>query len=509
MTDSPVHNFTPIDWAIVGVYLIGILVAGWFCRSFIRGMADFTVAGRSLRPALAAATMIGSELGLITVMYSAQKGFASGFSVFHMAVSAAVVTLFVGLTGFIVVPLRRMGVMTIPEFYERRFSRGVRILGGAILAVGGILNMGMFLKAGAIFVSGITGLEDVDMIMTVMLGMVLAYTMLGGMLSVVVTDYLQFLVLTVGMLVACWLAVDKLGWTHITETVIQHKGAAGVDPFLDVGGASGPSYVVWMVFAALVSAAVWQTAVMRACSAESTAAVKRLYVLSAIGFMIRFLIPFFLGIAAFVYFTGHETLREVYLGPDATSVDTLRAMPAFLGELLPVGLMGLVAAGMLAAFMSTNDSYLLCWSSVLTHDVVAPATGERMTDRQRVWLTRGFILVIGIFLLRWSLHYPLSDHLWEYLAITGAIYFTGAFALLLLGIYWRGASSAGAYAGLIAGSSAILGMGAVRKKLGITLEAHEVGLLAVAGALVVTVLVSLLVPDDPADRALAAEGGAE
>ena len=91
-------------------------------------------------------------------MYSSQKGFTGGFAAFHIALVAGVVTLIVGLTGFIVVPLRRMKVMTIPEFYERRFGRGVRVLGGLILVLAGVLNMGMFLRAGSMFVVGLLGL---------------------------------------------------------------------------------------------------------------------------------------------------------------------------------------------------------------------------------------------------------------------------------------------------------------------------------------------------------------
>ena len=72
------------------------------------GMAEFVVAGRSVKSYLGVATMIGSELGLVTVMYSAQKGFSEAFSAFHIALSAGVVALIVGMTGFIVVPLRRM-----------------------------------------------------------------------------------------------------------------------------------------------------------------------------------------------------------------------------------------------------------------------------------------------------------------------------------------------------------------------------------------------------------------
>jgi SSS family solute:Na+ symporter len=70
-----------------------------------------------------------------------------------------VATFMVGLTGFIVYRLREMEVLTIPEFYEKRFDRKTRILGGVMMVLGGILNMGLFLKVGSIFIVGITGLS--------------------------------------------------------------------------------------------------------------------------------------------------------------------------------------------------------------------------------------------------------------------------------------------------------------------------------------------------------------
>ena len=156
----PETNFTPLDWIIVGAYLMGTVAIGLWVNRYIRGMGDFLVAGRSLRTRLGIATMIGSELGLVTAMFAAQKGFTTGFAAFHIGLMAGIATLVVGITGFIVVPLRRMGVMTIPEFYEKRFgSRKLRIFGGLVLAAAGILNMGLFLRAGGEFVAGITGIE--------------------------------------------------------------------------------------------------------------------------------------------------------------------------------------------------------------------------------------------------------------------------------------------------------------------------------------------------------------
>ncbi|UCC30154.1 MAG: sodium:solute symporter family protein [Phycisphaerales bacterium] len=504
-------NFTAIDWGIIAVYLLGSVAIGFYANRFVSNMADYVVAGRALRSCLAIATMVGSELGLVTVMYSAQKGFTGGFAAFHIGLVAGVITLLVGMTGFIVVPLRRMRVMTIPEFYEKRFGRGVRVLGGVVLALAGILNMGLFLKAGTAFVTGLTGMtSDVELkiVMSVLLGLVLIYTILGGMISVVITDYIQFVVLAFGLLAACVFAVRELGWDSIITTVQSLKGTAGFDPFH--GDGFGAGYVVWMMFTAgLVSCAVWQTAVMRACAADSAKVVKRLYTWSSIGFLIRFMIPNFLGICALVYMSRRPELQAAFLPADgnASSEVTLAAMPIFLGQILPAGIIGIIGAGMLAAFMSTHDSYLLCWSSVLTEDVIAPCAGKRLSTRTRILLTRLFIAVIGAFLLVWSLWYPLEQDLWDYMAVTGAVYFTGAFALLLAGIYWKRASKTGAYLALIAGFTAVLGLAPVRKllaldqlgsRLDIEFSGEVVGLSAATLCLVLMVLGSLLFPDQAA-----------
>jgi SSS family solute:Na+ symporter len=491
-------NFGALDWCIVIGYLLAIVGIGVYIKRYISNVTDFIVAGRGLKTFLAVATMIGTELGLVTVMYSAQKGFTGGFAAFHIALAAAIVTLVVGLTGFIVVPLRRMNVMTIPEFYEKRFGRSVRILGGIILAFSGILNMGMFLKAGSLFVMGITGMTEeihLKIVMTVLLAMVLLYTALGGMVSVVILDYIQFVVLSFGLLAASLLSIRYLGWHNIIESVSQLKGQAGFNPFHSEG--FGASYVVWMFFLGLVSCAVWQTAVIRACAARDTATVKRLYMWSSIGFLMRFLLPYFLGISAFVYIAQHGALRSIFI-PQEGSADaqvTLMAMPVFLSQILPAGLIGIVSAGMLAAFMSTHDSYLLCWSSVLAQDVVAPWFKKGLSSEVRLLLVRIFIPCIGIFILVWGLWYPLGQDLWDYMAISGAIYFTGAIALLVFGLYWRPASKVGAYLALICGFGSILGLRPVQVLLGIDVSSAIVGLTVIALAISAMIIGSLVFPD--------------
>ena len=378
-------NFGIADWVIIVLYPCIALAIGFYVRSLVKDMKTFVTAEQSLGLWLGIATMTGTELGLITVMYSAEKGFAGGFATFHIALAAGITTFLVGSTGFIVYRLREMQVLTIPEFYGKRFDRKTRLLGGVLMAVGGILNMGLFLDISADFITGVTGLTDSrwvsPTIMILLSVLVLIYTSLGGMISIAISDYIQFVVLSFGMLLAtAYLALD-LGWDNIIETIRAQMGDKGFNPTI-AEGEFGWQYMIWMLFLGLVSCGVWPTSVARQLAADSPQTVKRQYMLSSISFLIRFLIPYFWGICAFVYVMQNQDLKALFFPagypepaviPDGlAALQHTSAMPIVVGKIIPAGLLGLVTAGMLAAFMSTQDSYLLCWSSVLTQDVVAP-----------------------------------------------------------------------------------------------------------------------------------------
>src|SRR5437868_12672057 len=124
-------------------------------------------------------------------MYTAQLGFTKGFAGAIIGVLMALAMYGVGRTGFVIGPLRRAGVITIPELFEKRFGVKVRWLAGLFVVLGGLLNMGIFLRLGGEFLVHAAGLPPnwLEWVMTVLLGLVLVYTILGGMLSVLVTDY--------------------------------------------------------------------------------------------------------------------------------------------------------------------------------------------------------------------------------------------------------------------------------------------------------------------------------
>ncbi len=316
-----------------------------------------------------------------------------------------------------------------------------------------------------------------------------------------------------GLLIATFLAMGQLGWGEIFTSVENLMGEAGFNPVAE-GSGFGWSYVLWMVVTAgLVSCAVWPTAVARALAMESTTAVKRQYMWSSVSFTVRFMIPYFWGICALVYIQGSaegSDLKALFFpeeGSGREPVDNLYAMPIYMGRLLPTVVLGIMTAAMLAAFMSTHDSYFLCWSSVITQDIVAPLRKEKpLSPHQRVKLTRWLIILIGGYVLYWGLFYQGQDDIWDYMAVTGAIYFTGALAVLICGLYWKGASRTGAFAALLTGLTALLGLGPVQQLTGLQyrdeagewvqrVTGAEVGLISVTLAFVVMIGGSLLFPD--------------
>jgi|UniRef100_UPI00404AF092 solute:Na+ symporter, SSS family len=215
-----------IDWIIIIVYLAGCMVAGLAMRHYVRGVEDFAVAGREMNVNLGIASLAATEMGLVTIMYTAQLGFEKGLAGSSIGVLMAIAFYMVGRTGFIIEPLRTAGVMTIPELFEKRFNRRVRWLTGLFVVLSGLLNMGIFLRLGGEFLVWCTGMPPswLEWVMTALLGLVLIYTALGGMLSVLVTDYLQFLVMGVGIVVTSILVLINVGGFDLISSLRKQLG---------------------------------------------------------------------------------------------------------------------------------------------------------------------------------------------------------------------------------------------------------------------------------------------
>lgn len=436
-------TFNLADWLILIVYLLLTAAVGFWVKRYVEDLSGYLVAGRRIKVFLGVATFAATEIGTITFMYFGELGYVSGFSCFIIGLLAMLAYMFVGKTGFIIVALRRHQVMTIPEFYELRYSRRVRLIGGLILFLGGVLNMGIFLKFDGIFLSEVMGFgpRAVALIMVVMVVIVITYTILGGMFSVAVTDFIQFVILSLGMLVATIAVLLKVDLTRMSTVVTEQYGDGGINPL--VNSRFGWMFIVWILISNVAAGALWQPGTSKALSSESPEVARKVFFYTSLTFAGRAMIPMFWGVAALAY-----------LGPGESPTG---AMPKLLGAVTPHGFLGLLVAGMLAASMSTYSAYLLAWSSVATRDVIACLRPTNFGERTTIWLTRVFAALIGTFLLVFGLWYQIPDTAFQYLFITGAMYTAGALGCVAAGIYWRRANTVGAYCALIMGALAPAG----------------------------------------------------
>ena len=239
------HFSWTIDGSIVGLYLLVTMIAGVMVRKYVGKVEHFLVAGREVNVFLGIASLAATEFGVITCMYTAEAGYKYGFAGATPGILTALAMFFVGMTGFCIKPLREAGVMTIPELFEKRFGPRIRWAAGVVIVLGGLLNMGVFLRITGEFLVLVCGFNlahldrNILLVMTGLLVLGTIYTVVGGMLSVLVTDFLQFLVMSVGLIAVTILVLTEVGWDRLVHTVTEHCGAGGFNPFVNTEQGDG------------------------------------------------------------------------------------------------------------------------------------------------------------------------------------------------------------------------------------------------------------------------------
>lgn len=443
-----------IDGGIVGLYLVATMVAGIAVRKYVNKVEDFLVAGREVNVFLGIASLAATEFGVVTCMYTAENGYKYGFAGATPGILSALAMFIVGTTGFCIKPLREAGVMTIPELFEKRFGPRIRWAAGVVIVLGGLLNMGVFLRITGEFLVLVAGFDlknldqNVLIMMTFLLVLGTIYTVAGGMLSVLVTDFLQFIVLSAGLIAVTILILTTIGWERLATTVTERYSEGGFNPFLNPG--MGWQYVLFNALVCMAGMLTWQTTISRLLSAKDAKTGRQIYTRTSFFFVCRFLLPGIWGMAALTVLapTAFDGLPSAFRGENAS----LYAMPIFLSGFVPVGLMGLLLAAMLAADMSSTSSYMITWGSVIYNDILAPFRRTAWSEKRGLLWNRAIVSLIGVFLLFYGLLYPLKGDVYAYLMVTGTIYLASISAMLIACCYWRRANSWGAAASIIFGA---------------------------------------------------------
>lgn len=443
-----------LDWVVIFGYFGAVFFVAWWMtrREATRATAEgYFLGGRDSGWFVIGASLFASNIGSEHLVGLSGTGAASGVAVGQFEILASLILI---LLGWLFVPFYlRSGVFTMPEFLERRYSPAARWYLAIISIVGYVLTkISVTIAAGGIVFVALMGIDfwTGALVVVVATGI---YTVFGGLKAVLYTDLLQMFVLIGGAIVVTLIGLNTLGgWTVLTETV--PSGFMSVwKPMSD------PSFPWTGILLGAPILGVWywctdQFIVQRVLSAHNIDNARRGTIFGAYLKVLPLFIFVLPGVVA--YALSEKQMLE--LGkPD-------EALPTMIAVLLPVGLKGLVVAGMLAALMSSLSSVFNSCSTLITWDIYKKLNPQA-SERSLVWVGQVSTILLVVLGLLWIPMMDLiSGQIYQYLQSVQAYISPPIAAVFLLGIFFPRLNAAGAIASLAAGF--VLGIGRLVAELG-------------------------------------------
>jgi len=465
-----------IDWVIVGA-MLAVMVAGiLLSRGYMRSVADFLAAGRSAGRYVLCLSQGLAETGAISIIAVFEMNYVAGFAMSWWGFTTNIVVLVLTVSGWIIYRFRETRCLTLAEFFERRYSRAFRIFGGSIAFVAGLINFGIFPAVGArffIYYCGIpqsfsvVGLEisTFPLLMLFLLGTALFFVLSGGQVAVIVTDFIQGLFVNVVFVAVALYLLARIGWPTIFEALGQAPEQASlVNPFKTsrIDDFNFGYHLIGM-FGIIYIAMSWQGAQGYNASASSAHEAKMSGVLTNWRWYPRNLVYVLVPIVGYTvmhhmnFASEASAVQQTLDGIGNEALQNQLRVPLVLAELLPTGLLGAFAAVMLAAFVTTHDTYLHSWASIFVQDVWMPLRREPFTQREHLRALRMTIVAVAVFIFFFSLFFNQTQYISLFFAITGAIFAGGSGAVIIGGLYWKRGTAAAAWSAMITGSGIAVG----------------------------------------------------
>ena len=430
---------SPIVWLIVTLYLCGMLLLGiWASRSRIKDADDFMVAGRRLPWYILAATLAATEVGGGSCMGVTQKaygkwGLGSAWYIWTMAITFVIFALVAPM-------LTRTRCRTIPQFFRERYNDRSAVMASCLMIVSLIGLTAVQMIATGKIIQFMTGMAYVHAVILSGL-VVIFYTYLGGMWSVSLTDFVQWIFIVVGMAAAIPFALSKAGGY---EKVISALPPGKLSLFEGIG----VGQVVSLIVIYCTSFLVGQEAMQRLYSAKDENNARLGALATSVFYFFFGFIPPALGIIAYAL-AGKGVISTAAL--EAAGRDGM--LPLVASYCLPTVLTGVLFAGLISATMSSADSDLLGAASIWSNDL-APMFwgGEKDTDlcMQR---TKQAVLVVGFAGTIVACMQPQS--IINMLKFSFGLRAAGPFFPFLMGHFWPRGSCLGAE-GAILGATAVV-----------------------------------------------------
>ena len=477
--DQVARAISGVDIAVIVAYFVVIVIIGvWVARKMDTG-EDLFLAGRSLTWPVIGFSLFASNISSTTLIGLAGAAYASGIAVSVYEWMSGLPLL---VLAFVFAPLYlKSRITTVPEFLERRFDwRSRKWFSAVTILLSILIDTAGGLYAGSVVLK--TFFPDL-VIWQVCVGLGIfagLYTAAGGLAAVVYTDVLQAVVLLLGTTLMTIIMFSGLGWSwaNVVAAVPNEEHLSMIRPMSDEL-LPWPGIVVGVTMLGFWYWVTNQYIVQRVLGAKD---LRNAQYGAILGGFLK-IIPLFTMVL--------PGAMAIIILPDLPNADMV--FPTLVTTVLPVGITGLVLAGLIAAIMSSVDSTLNSASTLIVHDFVLPRRPET-TPRQVGRYGRLTTLILMVLAILWAPQIANFGGLWSYLQQAFAIFVPAIAAIFLVGAFWKRGNGDGAFWALVIGNG--LGLVALVGRLTGVWPVHftiDVGILTALSALIF-VVVSLRTP---------------
>jgi SSS family solute:Na+ symporter len=449
-------NIAAIDWTILAFGFLGFLGLAFYVNTKCRSVADYRVSGRKVRVWLGMGSGIAGELGLLAIVSLCEQGYGHGFSFVLIGLLSMFITVpLFGIFGFGIERFRASRAMSVPQYIEMRFSRRLRIFTGMSNCLAGVIQMCLFPIVGASFLRvlihapqqaqlGLLSVPTDWLIMAILLICPIIFTSLGGYATLIVTNFFQSILI---MGVLCWLLfllIGQMGLQHFWSGLEQAHGLAGLNPFAESGNSYGVTWFLWLNVMTILLQFSYGPYLQKYASMDKPKTVSRAFLIGTIFGSGRAFIILALGVAALVAVGG---VVPAGIGVTATAWQSM-ATPYYLADVVPPVLMGVLLLGLLFADVAVTDTYILSWSTSIVNDCIYPFRKKPFTPKGQIAAVRLTIAVLCVLFFLFGTVYKPTMSIWDFMWLAANI-IGGTGIAVLLGMYWKRATTAGAYAAVL------------------------------------------------------------
>lgn len=413
------------------LYLLLTIGIGVYATRFVKSSADFVQAGRRLPAFFNATALFALWFGSETVFGASSEFVQHGLvGVIEDPFGGVLCLLLFAI--FFVRRLYRLNLLTIGDLFRNKYGKQVEVVSSVFMLITFFGYIAAQLIALALILKSVTGMPMQTGIV-LCAAIVTAYTFIGGMWAVSITDFIQSIFIVTGMLILCvYLAGEAGGWTTVFE-----QAPEGTFQFFPVekDPVEWSNWVAMWLTLGLGSLAS-QDIFQRVNSARSEkAAVLSTYMGAAL-YMILAMLPLFIALAAKVLY------------PNENYADTQEVIPRLVLAHTPLFVQVLFFGSLLSAVLSTCSGALLAPASIMSENLIRPLSKRSFSDRQFLWLVRICIVIMAFFSTILALG---GSDIFELVSLSSILGIVSLLVPMVAALYWKKASAGGAMLSMLTG----------------------------------------------------------